>query len=164
MLSVAIGGKLVSAKNAYEGYMKNISINPNFPTFGPHDLWRKNGSCQEFLHSRSNLFNSLPALAARCRQLQPAITAGYGTVLLANGASIGMSRHQSREYSHFWEQRGWLRSRWCSNYFGGPDRIEYSFTRLPCKSRCNDRLCRQNIWCCCGCWTVRKSFYSDPQR
>jgi long-chain fatty acid transport protein len=34
MLSVAIGARLVSAKNAYEGYMKNISINPNYPAFG----------------------------------------------------------------------------------------------------------------------------------
>ena len=34
MFSVAVGGRLVSAKNAYEGYMKNISINPNYPAFG----------------------------------------------------------------------------------------------------------------------------------
>ncbi|HOB84245.1 MAG TPA: aromatic hydrocarbon degradation protein [Bacteroidales bacterium] len=91
MLSVAIGGRLVSAKNAYEGYMKNISINPNFPTFGPTYDGRM-VLAKNFFTAGATFFNSLPALATgAAAQLQPAITAGYGTVLLANGASIGMS-------------------------------------------------------------------------
>lgn len=34
MFSVALGGRLVSAKNTYSGYLKNIKINPNYPAFG----------------------------------------------------------------------------------------------------------------------------------
>jgi long-subunit fatty acid transport protein len=34
MLSVAVGARLVSASNKYNGYLKNISINPNYPAFG----------------------------------------------------------------------------------------------------------------------------------
>jgi long-chain fatty acid transport protein len=34
MLSVAAGVRLVTATNKYNGYLKNISINPNYPAFG----------------------------------------------------------------------------------------------------------------------------------
>ena len=34
MISVGAGIRMVSAKNAYNGYLKNISINPNYPAFG----------------------------------------------------------------------------------------------------------------------------------
>jgi long-chain fatty acid transport protein len=34
MLSFAAGIRFVSAKNTYNGYLKNISINPNYPAFG----------------------------------------------------------------------------------------------------------------------------------
>ena len=34
MLSVAAGVRLVSAANTYNGYLKNISINPTYPAFG----------------------------------------------------------------------------------------------------------------------------------
>jgi long-subunit fatty acid transport protein len=34
MLSVAAGVRLVSAKNTYKGYIRNISINPTYPAFG----------------------------------------------------------------------------------------------------------------------------------
>ena len=36
MLSVAAGVRFVSATNKYSGYLKNISINPNYPAFGPN--------------------------------------------------------------------------------------------------------------------------------
>lgn len=91
MLSVAIGARLVSAKNAYKGYMRNISINPNFTTFGA----QYNGSmvkASDFFNSGATFFNTLPAQAAgAATQLQPAISGGAGPVLLANGGSIGMS-------------------------------------------------------------------------
>jgi long-subunit fatty acid transport protein len=35
-LSVAIGARLVTASNKYSGYLKNISINPNYPAFGAY--------------------------------------------------------------------------------------------------------------------------------
>jgi long-chain fatty acid transport protein len=34
MLSIAVGARFVSAKNTYEGYLKNIKINPVYPAFG----------------------------------------------------------------------------------------------------------------------------------
>jgi long-subunit fatty acid transport protein len=34
MISVAAGMRLVSAKNTYNGYLRNIRINPNYPAFG----------------------------------------------------------------------------------------------------------------------------------
>lgn len=34
MISVAAGVRLVSAKNTYNGYLRDISINPNYPVFG----------------------------------------------------------------------------------------------------------------------------------
>ena len=34
MLSIAAGVRLVSAKNTYNGFLKNISINPNYVAFG----------------------------------------------------------------------------------------------------------------------------------
>ena len=35
-LSVAVGARLVTASNKYNGYLKNISINPNYPAFGAY--------------------------------------------------------------------------------------------------------------------------------
>jgi long-subunit fatty acid transport protein len=34
MISVAAGIRMVTAKNTYNGYMRNISVNPNYPAFG----------------------------------------------------------------------------------------------------------------------------------
>ena len=34
MISMAAGVRFVSAKNTYNGYLRNISVNPNFPAFG----------------------------------------------------------------------------------------------------------------------------------
>lgn len=34
MLSVSVGARVVTAKNSYEGYLKDIQINPNQPAFG----------------------------------------------------------------------------------------------------------------------------------
>ena len=36
MISVAAGVRLVTAKNTYNGYLRDISINPNYPTFGAY--------------------------------------------------------------------------------------------------------------------------------
>ncbi len=33
-LSIAVGARFVTAKNTYEGYLKGIRINPNYPAFG----------------------------------------------------------------------------------------------------------------------------------
>ncbi|MCX6301936.1 MAG: hypothetical protein NTW82_07105 [Bacteroidia bacterium] len=36
MISVAAGFRLVTAKNTYNGYLRDISINPNYPAFGAY--------------------------------------------------------------------------------------------------------------------------------
>jgi long-chain fatty acid transport protein len=91
MISVAVGGRLTTAKNTASGYMKNISINPTYPAFGA----AYNGSmvlASTFFTSGATFLNSLPAQATgAAAQLQPAITGGFGSVLLANGGALGMS-------------------------------------------------------------------------
>jgi long-subunit fatty acid transport protein len=90
-LSFAIGGRLVSAKNAYQGYMRNISVNPNFVKFGP----QYNGSmvlASDFFNSGAAFFNTLPDQATgAATQLQQPINLGYGSVLLTNAGALGMS-------------------------------------------------------------------------
>jgi len=34
MISVALGGRYISAKNSYKGYMRDIKANPNYPSLG----------------------------------------------------------------------------------------------------------------------------------
>ena len=91
MISVGAGVRLVTAKNTYNGSLLNISVNPNFPTFGT----QFNGTMVKaatFFNAGAAFFNTLPAQATgAATQLQPVIDAGYGTTLLANGAALGMS-------------------------------------------------------------------------
>ena len=91
MISVGAGIRMVSAKNKYDGSLVDISVNPNFPTFGS----QFNGTmvkARDFFTAGSNFFTALPAVATgAAAELQPAIDAGYGSTLLANGGTIGMS-------------------------------------------------------------------------
>jgi long-subunit fatty acid transport protein len=90
--SVAVGGRLVSARNAYQGYMRNIRINPNFPAFGTDYNGTNMVLASDFFNAGADFFTSLPAQATgAATQLQQPITAGYGSVLLANAGALGMS-------------------------------------------------------------------------
>ncbi len=92
MLSVALGGRLVTAKNTASGYMKNISINPNYPAFGANYNGTNMVLASTFFTSGAAFLNTLPAQATgAATQLQPAIDGGYGAVLLSNGGAIGMT-------------------------------------------------------------------------
>ncbi len=94
MISVAAGVRLVSAKNTYNGYLKNISINPNYPAFGPS----YNGSmvkASSFFTSGATVLNSLAAGATQyVAGLQPIVDGGGGTVLLSSGTSVGLTTDQ----------------------------------------------------------------------
>jgi long-subunit fatty acid transport protein len=60
MLSVAVGVRLVSAKNTYKGHIRGISVNPVMPSFGP----QYNGSmvlASDFFTSGATVFNMLSA-------------------------------------------------------------------------------------------------------
>jgi len=95
MFSVAVGGRLVSAKNAYEGYMKNIKINPNYPAFGANYNGTNMVLASDFFTSGATfltgLYNGANSYVAG---LQPIITGGGGSTLLANGTSVGLSAAQ----------------------------------------------------------------------
>ena len=56
MISVAAGVRIVSAKNTYNGYIKNISINPNYPAFGAA-YTRRNGFGNPILYRWSDILN-----------------------------------------------------------------------------------------------------------
>jgi long-subunit fatty acid transport protein len=94
MVSVAAGLRVVSAKNTYSGYIKNISINPNYPAFGTGF----NGGmvlASDFFTAGAATLNTLAAGATSyAAGLQPIITGGGGSVLLANGTAVGLTSAQ----------------------------------------------------------------------
>lgn len=94
MISVAAGMRMVTAKNTYNGYMKNIMINPTYPAFGA----AYNGSmvkAAEFFTAAATTLNTLSAGANQyVTGLQPVINAGAGSVPLANGTAVGLSAAQ----------------------------------------------------------------------
>lgn len=94
-LSFAVGGRLVSAKNAYQGYMRNISINPNYPAFGSNFNGTNMVLASDFFTAGQNKLNTLAAGASSFYTgLQPIITGGAGSTLLTNGTSVGLSAEQ----------------------------------------------------------------------
>lgn len=94
MISVAAGVRLVSAKNTYKGYLRNISINPNYPAFGASF----NGSmvkAADFFNAGATTLNSLATGANQyVAGLQPIINGGGGSVLLSNGTGVGLNASQ----------------------------------------------------------------------
>jgi long-chain fatty acid transport protein len=93
MLSLAAGIRLVSAKNTYNGYLKNISVNPNYPAFGAFT-----GGMVPATDFFTAGATKLTALAAGANSyvagLQPLIDGGAGSVLLSNGTGVGLSAEQ----------------------------------------------------------------------
>jgi len=98
MISVAAGFRLVTAKNTYNGYLRDISINPNYPTFGA----AYNGSMVLASDFFTDGATTLTAGAAAYSQLatgassyytglQPIIDGGGGAVLLSNGTAAGLT-------------------------------------------------------------------------
>lgn len=94
MISVAAGFRFVTAKNTYQGHMRNISINPTYPAFGA----AYNGSmvkASQFFTDGAAFLNGLAAGAnAFVTGLQPIVSGGAGATLLSNGASVGLSAAQ----------------------------------------------------------------------
>jgi long-chain fatty acid transport protein len=94
MISVAAGFRMVTAKNTYNGYLRDISINPNYPAFGA----AYNGSmvlASDFFTSGATTLGTLAAGATSyAAGLQPIITGGGGAVLLSNGTAVGLTSAQ----------------------------------------------------------------------
>ncbi len=87
MISVAAGVRLVTAKNTYNGYLRDISINPNYPAFGA----AYNGSmvlASDFFSDGADLMNQLyTGATGYSAGLQTLIsTYSLGSVLLTNPA------------------------------------------------------------------------------
>ena len=94
MLSVAAGIRFVSAKNTYNGYLKNISINPNFPTFGAGYTGGMVSASQFFTDGKTYLNGVSASLTSTASSLQPIITGGGGAILLSNGTTAGLTAVQ----------------------------------------------------------------------
>ena len=93
MISVAAGVRMVTASNAYTGYMKNIRANPNYPAFGYTGAMV---SANEFFTVGATTLGTLAAGATGFATAFQGLIDGYGvgSVPLANGTSVGLSAEQ----------------------------------------------------------------------
>lgn len=94
MISVAAGVRMVSAKNTYNGFLKDISINPNYPAFGTSYTGNM-VLARDFFTSGAGVLTTLATGASLYNAgLQPLIDGGYGSVLLADAQSVGLTAQQ----------------------------------------------------------------------
>lgn len=94
-ISVSLGLRLVTAKNSYSGFLKDISINPNQPAFGAAYNGTNMVSAPQFFTDASNTLAGWSAGATLfVSGLQPIISGGFGTTLLSDGTSVGLDATQ----------------------------------------------------------------------
>jgi long-subunit fatty acid transport protein len=93
-LSIGAGLRLVTASNTYNGHLKNIRINPNYPGFGAV----YNGSmvfASDFFTSGATTLNGLAAGATQyAAGLGQIVAGGGGNLLLSDGAAAGLTAQQ----------------------------------------------------------------------
>lgn len=94
MISVAVGMRLVSAKNTYSGYLNNISVNPNYPAFGAAYTGGMVPAKDFFTAGAATLTTLAAGATSYVAGLQPIITGGGGSVLLSNGTAVGLTSAQ----------------------------------------------------------------------
>ncbi len=94
VISVSAGVRVNMASNTYNGYLKDIKIDPNQPAFGA----AYNGTLQSapkfFTDAAVALGTFSAGATAFASGLQPIVTGGGGTVLLANGTAVGLTAAQ----------------------------------------------------------------------
>ncbi|KAF0235889.1 MAG: aromatic hydrocarbon degradation membrane [Prolixibacteraceae bacterium] len=94
IISLAAGVRVNLANNTYNGYLKDININPNQPAFGA----KYNGSLQSapqfFADASATLSTWSAGATAFASGLQPIVAGGGGEVLLANGTAVGLPAAQ----------------------------------------------------------------------
>ena len=94
MLSIAAGVRLVTAKNTYNGHLKNIQVNPNYPAFGASYTGGM-VLASDFFTDGAETLNGLAAGAIQyVSGLQQIVLGGGGSLLLTNGAAAGLSPTQ----------------------------------------------------------------------
>jgi len=96
MISVAAGLRVVSAKNAYQGYMRGISVNPNYPAFGATYNGNNMVLAKTFFTSGAT---TLTGLATGATTYSTALTGIIGggvpaATLLTDGATNGLTPTQ----------------------------------------------------------------------
>jgi long-subunit fatty acid transport protein len=94
MFSVAAGLRLVSAANTYNGYLKNIKINPNYPAFGAAFTGGMVLASDFFTAGATTLTGLASGATAFVAGLQPIISGGGGGTLLSDGTSVGLTATQ----------------------------------------------------------------------
>lgn len=94
MISIAAGVRMIYAVNNYNGHIRNIMINPNYPAFGAQFNGGMVPASQFFTAGNA----TLSALASGANQyytgLAPIVDGGGGTTLLSNGTSVGLTAEQ----------------------------------------------------------------------
>jgi long-chain fatty acid transport protein len=94
-LSGALGMRLNIVNNAYVGHLKNIMINPNQPAFGALYNGSSLVSAPKFFTDAATVLSGWSAGATSyVAGLQPIVSGGGGTVLLANGTAAGLNATQ----------------------------------------------------------------------
>ncbi|MGD0755460.1 MAG: aromatic hydrocarbon degradation protein [Bacteroidales bacterium] len=93
-ISVAVGARLVSASNKYNGYLKNISINPTYPAFGAAYSGGMVLASQFFTDGQTYLNVVSTQLSGTASSLQPIINGGGGSVPLSSGTLVGLTPTQ----------------------------------------------------------------------
>lgn len=91
-LSLSIGARYVMINNTYQGYLRNIQINPNFPAIGYTGTMRP--ATTFFSDFSGYLANVSATLQTTGNSLKPIIDGGYGSVPLANGTMVGLTPEQ----------------------------------------------------------------------
>ncbi|HZY25180.1 MAG TPA: hypothetical protein VFE71_05090, partial [Bacteroidales bacterium] len=93
-ISVAVGMRFVTAKNTYKGHINNISINPNFPTFGAAYTGGMVPASQFFTDGQTYLTGVSTQLGGTATALQQIVTGGGGSVPLSSGTAAGLTAVQ----------------------------------------------------------------------
>lgn len=95
MISLSLGVRYVVANNSYDGYLKDIMINPNQPAFGAQYNGTNMVSAPLFFTDASNTLAGWAAGANLFYAgLAPIVTGGGGGVLLTNGTGVGLTAEQ----------------------------------------------------------------------
>lgn len=94
IISVSAGVRVIMANNTYNGYLKDIMINPNYPVFKASYTGEMVSATQFFTDGNTFLNGLSSSSTASATALAPAISGGAGGVLLSNGASIGLTAAQ----------------------------------------------------------------------
>ena len=91
-LSVSLGVRLLSAKNTYNGYLRDIAINPNQPAFGPSYNGTNMVSAPVFFNDASVVLQAWATGAtAYAAGLGNIVAGGGGSMLLSDGTMVGLT-------------------------------------------------------------------------